>query len=140
MAEQQASDGSGSEPQIVVYGHGALGGFQTDDDLISSIERGVVERGYRYRYTQAKNADVIVLAHKGRALGRFEVLARETPDAADLEQVPLAKSTYLIGKRAIYRKPVVLKDLDIQNYHFGRRITLAKLNEIEGRGEAQEFS
>jgi hypothetical protein len=61
--------------QIIVYGHGdkSESGFKTPRALAAYLEGGIFEEeDGRYRYSQTKAADVIVVARDGFAFGHLE--------------------------------------------------------------------
>ena len=92
-------DATPSAPRIIVYGHN-MSEFPTPESLKDFIEEGVVKNSSRYRYTDNKNANTIVLSLEGLALGHFEILAKENPDERDLLEYPPVKCTYIVGARA----------------------------------------
>ncbi len=130
------------EPRIIVYGQGdrsALG-FKTAQDLVQYIETGIKDQRYRYRYTQGKDVDIIVLSRDGRAYGHFHALRREHPDALDLRDYPRTKYVYIIGNRALYTHPVPLFPLGIRVGQFGSPISVSQFEEINrSAGGIREF-
>ena len=65
------------ELHIIVYGHGGKSprGFSTHDELIRYINDDIANMNqWRYRYTQNKEADIIVLSQDGLAFGHFSIL------------------------------------------------------------------
>src|SRR5437899_6699748 len=111
--------------EILVYGHGdkSASGFETPKALVEYLEGGIFrdERG-RYRYTQTKSADVIVIARDGSAYGHFETDEAVAPTKTDREEYPPVKKVYLVRKSVCYGDPVRLLPLGISKYQFGRYI------------------
>lgn len=62
-----------------------------------------VKKNGRYRYTQGKNADVIVLSRDGLAYGRVDVEAKVKPNQADRKAYPRVKIR--IPRQQILRLP-----------------------------------
>ena len=61
---------------ILVYGHGdkSENGFPTDSHMAEYIGGGIFsDESGRYRYSQRKRADIIVLSRDVMAHGHFEV-------------------------------------------------------------------
>lgn len=80
--------------RIVIYRHGdrSASGFETPESLCRYLEGGIFsEEGGRYRYTQMKMADVIVLARGGSAFGHFEIDEAVAPTLADRQEYPPVK-------------------------------------------------
>jgi len=132
------------EPHILVYGHGdkSARGFPTHDDLIRYIKDDVVTANQcRYRYTQSKRADIIVLSQDGLAFGHFYILRRETPNDVDRADYPRVKCVYIIGSRSVYKTPVVLRPiLGRPVNQFGVPITATQFEQIKSNAKGiQEF-
>lgn len=111
--------------QIIVYGHGdkSESGFKTPQALVEYLEGGIFEdEDGRYRYSQTKAADVIVVARDGVAFGHLETDQAVKPSREDREAYPPVKKVYLIRKSVRYDAPVRLATLGISNYRFGRYI------------------
>ncbi len=87
-------------------------------------------RDGRYRYTQTKAADVIIVAREGLAFGHLETDEAVAPSEADREEYPPVKKVYLVRKSVRYGTPVRLAPLGISNYQFGKRIDEAQFTEI----------
>lgn len=130
--------------QILIYGHGdkSTSGFETPEALVKYLEGGIFrDEAGRYRYSQTKSADVIVLAREGLAFGHFETDEAVAPTAADRETYPLVKKVYLVRKSVRYGDPVRLSQLGISKYRFGRYIDEDQLAEIlKLAGNYQDFS
>jgi len=123
--------------KIVVYGQGdrSASGFETAEALVKYLEGGIFrDEGGRYRYTQAKSADVIVLARDGLAFGHLETDEAVPPTAADREEYPPVKKVYLVRKSVRYGEPVRLAPLGVSKYQFGRYIDEGKFAEIVALG------
>ena len=111
--------------QIIVYGHGdkSESGFETPQALVDYLRRGIFEdEDGRYRYSQTKAADVIVVARDGLAFGHLESDESVNPTKDDREAYPPVKKVYLVRKSVCYAEPVRLASLGISKYRFGRYI------------------
>ncbi len=106
-------------------------GFPSPGDLEKYIRSDVfnVEDG-RYRYTQNKNADVIVLSRDGVAHGHFEISTRTKPTERDRLSYPKVRSVYIVQKSALYTNPVRLSELSLSPKSYGRSITEAEFDAI----------
>lgn len=129
--------------KILVYGHGDKSGrgFETPATFEHYLERGIFQdRAGRYRYSQTKSADIIVLARDGLAYGHFETSEAVQPTEADRKEFPPVRKVYLIQKSARYRDRVQMSALGIVKYQFGRYIEEHEFSEIlRCAGGVQEF-
>ena len=136
MATHQAASGptQASERSIWIYGNPDKTelGFPMPGDLTHYIRADIFakEKG-RYRYTQGKNADVIVLSRDGLAYGHFEVEDKVKPTDTDRKAYPRVKFVYLIRTSTLYSQPVPLSSLSITKIHYGRKITEAEFQELQ---------
>jgi hypothetical protein len=76
---------------ILVYGHGdkTENGFPTAAHMEDYIGGGIFrDESGRYRYSQRKRADIIVLSRDGIAHGHFVVGEMVEPTAEDIEYFP----------------------------------------------------
>lgn len=131
------------ERSIWIYGNPDKSdlGFPLPGDLTQYIKADVFakEKG-RYRYTQGKNADVIVLSRDGLAYGHFDVEDKVKPNDTDRKAYPRVKFVYLITKSTLYNTPVPLSSLSITKIHYGRKITEAEFQELQKlAGGTQEY-
>ena len=130
-------------PNIIVYGQGDTSdkGFATTEALINYLEGGIFrDEGGRYRYTQAKFADVIVVARNGYAFGHLIIDEAVGPTNEDQEAYPPVKKVYLVRKSVRYENPVRLHHLGVSNYQFGKYIDEGKFAEITAiGGENREY-
>ena len=128
---------------ILVYGHGDKSekGFLTPEAFEQYLGGGVFrEESGRYRYTQNKRADIIVLSRDGLAFGHFEVDSMETPNEEDRKAYPPVKQVYLICKSVRYERKVRMSTVGISRYQFGKYISEQKFNEIVTlAGATEEF-
>ncbi|HET6425379.1 MAG TPA: hypothetical protein VFG20_16950 [Planctomycetaceae bacterium] len=118
---------------ILVYGHGdkSESGFGDVRSLEDYVKRGVFrEEQRRYRYSQTKRADIVVLSRDGLAFGHFEIDSMEAPTASDREAYPPVKQVYLVRESVWYREPVRLSDIGIVGYQFGKQITEVEFHRI----------
>ncbi len=114
------------ERSIWIYGNPdktALG-FPMPGDLTQYIKDDVFSKeNGRYRYTQGKNADVIVLSRDGLAYGHLDVEDKVKPNEADRRAYPRVRFVYLVRKSTLYKNPVPLSSLSIKQIRYGQRIT-----------------
>jgi predicted HNH restriction endonuclease len=139
MSESQHKDRS-----IWIYGNPDKShlGFPMPGDLTQYIKADVFakEKG-RYRYTQGKNADVIVLSRDGLAYGHLDVEGKVKPNDMDRKAYPRVKYVYLVRKATLYATPVPLSDLSLtKKMRFGRKITEAEFAEIQKLAGGKEVS
>lgn len=129
--------------QIIVYGHGdkSESGFKTPQDLVHYLEGGIFEdEDGRYRYSQTKAADVVVVARDGLAFGHLETDEAVSPSKEDLEVYPPVKKVYLVRKAVRYADPVRLAALGISNYRFGKYIDEEQFaGVLKAAGNAAEY-
>ena len=121
-------------PIIIVYGNADKSekGFPRPEDLQEWIARGIFrnEKG-RYRYTQQKTADIIVVAREGFAFGHFEVGGMEKPTEEDRFEYPPVRQVYLVSKSFLYSQMVNLSKMGISRYQFGKSLTEQQFAEIQ---------
>ena len=126
--------------KIIVYGHNKSE-FPNPDVLTDYITAGVIKNRRRYRYTQCKHANIIILSLGGVAFGHFEISDETTPDDQDRSEYHPAKYVYIVGKRATYSTPVQLMPLEIRVHQFGTPISVTQFDQIRMQaGHIQEFS
>ena len=129
---------------IFVYGHGdkSENGFPTDAHMDEYIGGGIFrDESGRYRYSQRKRADVIVLSRDGMAHGHFEVSEMVEPTPEDTECYPPVKQVYLIRKAVRYANKVRLHDVGVSHYQFGKRLDEQEFQAIlDLAGEHEEFT
>src|SRR5271165_5252886 len=107
-------------------------GFPMPGDLTQYIRTDIfAKENGRYRYTQGKNADVIILSRDGLAYGHFDVEAKVKPNDTDRKAYPRVKFVYLVRTSTLYNNPVPLSSLAIIKIHYGRRITEAEFEELQ---------
>jgi hypothetical protein len=137
--DRSPHDAAPSNSRIIVYGH-SISEFPTPESLTDFIEQGVVKNRSRYRYTDNKNADKIILSREGLAFGHFEILKKEKPDERDRVEYPPVRCSYIVGVRASYAAPVRLFPLGIRVSTFGRSISMSEFQQIkEQAGQIREF-
>lgn len=129
---------------ILVYGHSdkTLDGFPTDADFDAYIVRGIFsDESGRYRYSQRKRADIIVLSRDGMAHDHFEVSEMVEPTPEDIECFSQVKQVYLIRKAVRYANKVRLHDVGVSHYQFGKRLDEQEfLAILDLAGEREEFA
>ncbi len=129
--------------KILVYGHGdkSAEGFETPEALIKYLEGGIFrDEDGRYRYSQTKSADIIVIARDGLAFGHLETDEAVHATDADREAYPPVKKVYLVRKSVRYGDQVRLLSIGISKYQFGRYIDEEKFEKLlKLAGNNQEF-
>ena len=117
--------------RIIIYGTSKKE-FPTEQDLIGylSTDLSRIEQD-RFRYTQCKEADIIVISRNGLAYGHMIVNEKIKPSKEDIKEFPPVKCTYLIKESIAYKNPVMLySDLGIRVTPFGKFITQEQFAEI----------
>ena len=103
-------------------------GFPSPGDLTDYIKSKIFdEENGRYRYTQPRNADIIVLSRGGWAYGHFTVAERVRPLPADKNAYPRVKWVYLINSSCLYKSRV---RLSIHVGQYGKKITETEFEAI----------
>lgn len=129
---------------ILVYGHGdkSENGFPTGSHMEEYIGGGIFrDESGRYRYSQRKRADIIVLSRDGFGHGHFEVGEMVEPTQEDIEYFPPVKQVYVISKAVRYANKVRLHDIGVSHYQFGKRLDEAEFQAIlDLAGEREEFT
>lgn len=118
---------------ILVYGHGdkSKQGFETEADIEKYMEGGIFrDEDGRYRYSQKKRADIVVISRDGFAYGHFVVDSMEPPAQKDIKAYPPVKQVYLIHKSVRYENKVRLLTVGVTGYQFGRYISEKQFNKI----------
>lgn len=114
------------ERRILVYGNPDKTelGFPTPGDLMAYLREDVFEKDNgRYRYTQGKNADIIVLSRDGLAYGHLHIDDKVKTTDVDRTAYPKAKYVYLVRSSTLYNQPVPLANLSISGLRFGKSIS-----------------
>lgn len=129
--------------KILVYGNSDSSeeGFRTTEHLVEYIKSGIFSNEHgRYRYSQSKDANVIVLSRDNVAFGHFDIEGKEKPTAADLECYSKTKSVYVVRKSVHYSSPVALSELSIKVGSYGTSLTEDQLQQlINLAGQVTEF-
>jgi hypothetical protein len=84
----------------------------------------------RYRYTQGKNAHVIVLSRDGVAFGHFDIEDKVKPNAADRAAYPSVRFVYIVNTSYLYKQPVVLSQLSITVRQYGHKLSENEFQEL----------
>lgn len=129
--------------KIVVYGNSDKDektGFPSEADFINYIKVGIfkVNNG-RYRYSQQKDADIILLSREGKAYGYFVISGMQKPNIEDITDTYYAKKVYLVKESIVFKNPVILRNIDITNYQFGKSITEDQFDQIKHLGGTQSI-
>jgi len=119
------------DERIIIYG----ASDKELPNLIDYLSTNLFDNNQgRFRYTQCKDADIIVISRDGLAYGHLIVEEKVSPTDEDIEDFPPAKCTYLISSSAVYENPVKLyADLGIRVVAFGVNITQEQFAEIQNR-------
>jgi HNH endonuclease len=130
--------------KIVIYGNpdkSALG-FPMPGDLKKYLENDIFAKEFgRYRYTQGKDADVIILSRDGFAYGHFDIASKQRPTEDDRRKYPRVKYVYLVTKSTLYARPVAISPLGIGKIRFRKSLTESVFEEIQKRaGKSREFA
>lgn len=107
-------------------------GFQSPQDLTTYLRGGIFksERG-RFRYTQARNAGIIVLSREGKAFGHLLIKDRVRPDDRDREEYEKVKWVYRATASIAYERPVpLLEKLGIRVGQYGTSLTHVQFGQI----------
>ena len=125
-----------TEQRIIIYGHN-----HREFSNASAIIQYIKEGGQRYRYTQTKNVDVVVLSLDNIAYGYFEVNSKEKPNEQDRNEYPPVRCVYIVDKRVLFVNPVELSCYHVTVNSFGVPIPMELLETIKLQaGELVEFS
>lgn len=119
--------------KILVYGNSDSSeeGFRTTEHLVEYIKSGIFSNEHgRYRYSQSKDANVIVLSRENVAYGHFDIEGKEKPTAADIECYSKTKSVYVVRKSVHYSSPVALSELSIKVGSYGTSLTEDQLQQL----------
>jgi len=140
---QVQNEVSTDDRKIVVYGNPDKTelGFPMPGDLDEYIKQDIFEsENGRYRYTQMKDADIIVLSRDGDAFGYFEIEGKTTPTDDDRRKYPRVKSVYLVRSSFHFSNRVNLADLSIGSFRFGKAISEVQFQKIlERAGQTDEY-
>jgi hypothetical protein len=120
--------------KIVIYGQGDKSelGFPNVEALSRFIKDEVASKNQcRYRFTEGKAADVIILSRDGLAYGHFEIEDKLQPTEQDRAEYPPVKCVYIVGRRALYAQPVRLYSIGIRVHQRGISISDAQFEEIK---------
>src|SRR5580704_16779590 len=108
---------------IWVFGHAdkSENAFPKPADLVKYMKNGVfTDNNCRYRYTLARDADIIIMSRDGLAYGHFNVSCREEPTDEDKNDYPPVKAVYIVVGSSVYSTPVRLSEIDISGIQFGK--------------------
>lgn len=121
------------ERSIWIYGNPDKSdkGFPMPGDLTQYLKGDIfAKEKRRYRYTQGKNADVIVLSRDGLAFGHFEIVAKVKPNEADRAAYPSVRFVYIVSSSYLYTQPITLSRLSITVGQYGRRLSEGEFQEL----------
>ena len=123
------------EEKIIIYGFGDKEAFPSPENLTEYLSEGLFKGSKgRCRFTQSKNADIIVVSREGLAYGHLNVEEKVEPTQEDLESFPPAKCTYLISASSVYETRIQLNDeLGIRVGSFGKAISKEQFEAIKAK-------
>lgn len=124
--------------EIWIFGHKPSdenGKFEDESEIIEWMREGLFEdKDSRYRYTQKRNADIIVVSFAGKVLGYFNVLRNEAPNQDDRREFQETRWVYVIEKSNIFEIKNKLSDFVDPKIQFGIRISDEVFEEIKRKG------
>lgn len=127
--------------KIVVYGNSDKDpktGFPSEDDFIEYIEGGIFKKyAGRYQYSQRHDADIILLSREGTAYGYFTISGMQKPTDEDECIAKNPRKVYLVKESIVFKNPIVLKNIGIIGYQFGKSVTVEQFNQIKKMGGPQ---
>jgi len=120
--------------KIIIYGV-SNEVFPTEHDLIEYLSTDIfLSRKGRFRYTQCKDANVILISKIGLVFGHLIVKDKIISTIEDIRAFAPAKCTYLIKESVVYKNPIKLyNELGIKITSFGKYITQEQFVEIQKR-------
>jgi hypothetical protein len=121
------------EKSIWVYGNPDKSnlGFKMPGDLTQYLKGDIFtkEKG-RYRYTQGKNANIIVLSRDGLAYGHLEVAEKVNPNDDDRAAYPHVRFVYIVHSSHLYKTPVPLSAMSIVVRQYGRKLSESEFQSL----------
>jgi hypothetical protein len=93
--------------RIIIYGVNNIE-FPTEQILKDylSADLFLFEQG-RFRYTQCKDADIIILSRNGSAYGHPTIKSKVDPTIEDKTAFKPEKCTYLVNDSVVYHSPFI---------------------------------
>ncbi|KAF0215175.1 MAG: hypothetical protein FD174_4205 [Geobacteraceae bacterium] len=82
------------------------------------------------RYSQRKDADIIILTRDGFAHGFFVIAALDEPTEKDKKEYPRGRRVYVVKESALFEKAVPVGAFGITGYQFGKYLSEEKFKEI----------
>ena len=120
--------------KILIYGHGDKSekGFASEAEFRSYIGGEIFSDSYkgRYRYSQRKEADIIILTRDGLAHGFFVIASLDEPTGKDKKEYPRVRQVYLVKESALFNTGVPVGALGITGYQFGKYLSEEQFKEI----------
>lgn len=124
--------------KILIYGHSSRkpdAPFEDKKEILNYLEKDLFEEEHgRYRYTQSKEADIIVISFDGELIGYLSVLESGEPSEEDRNRAPGSKRVYLISQSNIFKVPVKASDFNITRIQFGKYIEEDTFATIKSKG------
>jgi hypothetical protein len=120
--------------KILIYGHGDKSekGFSNVTEFRNYIGGEIFTDTYngRYRYSQRKDADIIILTRDGFAHGFFVIAALDEPTEKDKKEYPRVRQVYMVKESALFEKAVPVGAFGITGYQFGKYLSEEQFKEI----------
>ena len=120
--------------KILIYGHGDKSekGFSTETEFRNYIGGEIFTETYngRYRYSQRKDAHIIILTRDGFAHGFFVIAALDEPTEKDKKEYPRVRRVYVVKESALFEKAVPVGAFGITGYQFGKYLSEEQFKEI----------
>lgn len=109
--------------------------FEDKSEILNYLKKDLFESEHgRYRYTQSKEADIIVISFDGEIIGYLSVVGSEEPNEKDKIRAPRSKRVYLISQSNIFKVPVKASDFNLAPYQFGKYIEEDTFEVIKSKG------
>lgn len=124
--------------KILIYGHSprkSNAQFKDKSEILEYLKKDLFKNEQsRYRYTQSKKADLIVISFDGEIIGYLSVVGSEEPNEEDKDRFPGSKQVYLISQSNIFEVPVKESDFKLAPYKFGKYIEEDTFEAIKSNG------
>ncbi len=129
--------------RIWIYGHGdkSTEGIPGAEAMVRYIREDIFHVfKRRYRHTQGKPADVVLLSQDGKMYGHLELAGKLPVTDEDRNAYSKVRHVYAVSSSALYAKPVSLSSIGSPRIQFGYEITEDILKTIEDlAGEIECF-
>jgi hypothetical protein len=107
-------------------------GFPMPGNLTRYLKEDIfTKEGGRFRYTDSKNADILVLSRDGLAFGHFDVAEKVRPNESDRLAYDGVRFVYLVRTSFLYKAPVPLSKLGITNVWRGKKLSETEFEQLQ---------